>query len=512
MAQVTSMRAPLVIAIALALGAVAMPACAQDPMLLRQQAREAAWAGRTGQALHLLQQHLDQNPGDREALLDRARWLAWQGDYAASIEALDAMGGDDAEARALRARVQAWAGRRDAALALNTPLYAPDRDHLAVQDYHTQVASASDDAVAVPAPDEYGVAWTQALAERLGERPELALEPLATVQRLQPGTKDTLSLEQAVRLPLYSYIGMPASTYTDSDDIDIRGRSLEANLRVSDLVRVLADGVKRTHQAAEAGPFAPVGGGDSIDEMRAGLGARLAINPDMAFEAWGGTSRLDGQGSVGDDTAAIGRLLFTQRATDDVSYTLGFERDRVAYSPRALSLGIMRNSGYADLRYTPTLRDNIAVRLASDNFSDSNRRHAVTADWRHAVYRGTQTYVDVGLQGDWLGFSDAPGNGYYSPSDYRRFAPVVSTYIAFGPEVSLYLSGAVGVQRDETFDGWKRAGDFSFNLTFGIFSHWQVVASGGYSERLNEFGKYNGRSFGLQMRYRFCEFNMGRCP
>jgi hypothetical protein len=38
------------------------------------------------------------------------------------------------------------------------------------------------------------------------------------------------------------------------------------------------------------------------------------------------------------------------------------------------------------------------------------------------------------------------------------------------------------------------------------------VASGGYSERLNEFGKYNGRSFGLQMRYRFCEFNMGRCP
>ena len=132
----------------------------------------------------------------------------------------------------------------------------------------------------------------------------------------------------------------------------------------------------------------------------------------------------------------------------------------------------------------------------------------MTADWRHAVYRGTQTYVDVGLQGDWLGFSDAPGNGYYSPSDYRRFAPVVSTYIAFGPEVSLYLSGAVGVQRDETFDGWKRAGDFSFNLTFGIFSHWQVVASGGYSERLNEFGKYNGRSFGLQMRYRFCEFNM----
>ncbi|UHQ20558.1 hypothetical protein LVB87_05225 [Lysobacter sp. KIS68-7] len=509
MAQVTSMRAPLVAAIALALGLAALPALAQDPMLLRQQARELAWAGRTGQALHLLDQHLAQHPDDRDALLDRARWLAWNGDYAASIESLDKLGGDDAEMRALRARVQAWAGRRDAALALNTPLY--DREHLAVQPYSTQVASASNDAIAAPTEDEYGIAWTQALAERLGERPELALEPLATVQRLQPGSKDTLSLEDAVRLPLYSYIGMPASTYTDSDDIDIRGRSLEANMRVSDLVRVLADGTRRTHQATLNGPFAPIGGGDSIDEMRAGVGARLSLTTDVAIEAWGGTSRLDFQNS-GSDSAAIGRLLLSHRATDDFSYTAGLERDRVAYSPRALSLGIMRDSGYFDARLTPTLRDNISVRLAADNFSDNNRRHAITADWRHQVYRGTQAYVDVGVQGDWLGYSGDPHNGYYSPSDYRRFAPIVSSYIAFGPEVSLYLSGAVGVQRDETFDGWKRATDFGVGLTFGIFSHWQVVANAGYSERLNEFGKYNGRSFGVQMRYRFCEFNMGRCP
>ena len=172
----------------------------------------------------------------------------------------------------------------------------------------------------------------------------------------------------------------------------------------------------------------------------------------------------------------------------------------------------MRNGGYAEARLTPTLRDTIAVRVSADSFSDDNRRRAFSADWRRAVHRGSKAYIDVGVQGDWLGYTDDPGNGYYSPDNYRRIAPVVSSYIALAPEVSLYVAAALGVQRDESFDGWKRASDVSANLTLGIFGNWQLVASGGYSERLNEFGKYNGTSFGLQMRYRFCQFSADRCP
>ena len=411
-----------------------------------------------------------------------------------------------------RPRVQAWAGRRDSALALNTPLYAPESVAPGVQPHHVQVASADADGDAESTlPTEYDLAWTQALAERLGERPERALAPLATVQRLQPGTEDTLALANAVRLPLYSYIGMPASTYSDSDDIEIRARGLESNLRVSDTVRVLLDVVDRKHEADPLGPFAPILGGDSIDERRLGLGARLSLTPDLAVEGWAGRSTLDFQ-TGGDDGDAIGRLLLSHRATDDIAWTVGVERDRVAYSPRALSLGIMRNTGYAEASLTPTLRDTIAVRASLENFSDNNRRRALSGDWRHAVYRDTSAYVDVGVQAEWLGYTDAPGTGYYSPDNYRRVAPVVSSYIAFGPEVALYLSGAIGVQRDETFDGWKRAGDFGASLTFGIFNHWQLVASAGYSERLNEFGQYDGRSYGIQLRYRFCEFNADRCP
>jgi hypothetical protein len=49
-------------------------------------------------------------------------------------------------------------------------------------------------------------------------------------------------------------------------------------------------------------------------------------------------------------------------------------------------------------------------------------------------------------------------------------------------------------------------------LTIGIFSHWQLVGHAGYSQRLNQFGRYEGSTVGLELRYRFCEFRAGRCP
>ena len=495
MAQVTQTQAStprprhraLAAAIAFAIGCATLPAIAQDPAALLQQAREAAWAGRTGEALHLIEKHLAEHPDDRSAHLEQARWLAWRGDYAGAVQALDALGGDDDEARALRARVMAWAGRRDAALMLNAPLYQAK-------------------------PDDYDTAWTQSLAERLGERPELALPALATVQRVQPESKDTLALAKAVRLPLYSSIGVPAAMYEDSDDIEIRNWGLSGDLRVGDAVRLLADVMDRSYEAPSTSPFAPAfGGGDTVDETRIGIGARVAATPGIAFEASVGRSELEFDNGP-NNGETIGRLLFTQRATDTFGYGLGYVRDRVAYSPRSLSLGIMRNSGTADLRFTPTLRDTIAVQLGADNFSDGNHRHAVNADWRHAIVRNGTANVDLGVQAEWLGFTDQPNTGYYSPDNYRRIAPVMSSYIALGPEAALYASVAIGVQRDETFENWKRASDVGLDLTLGIFSHWQLVASGAYTERLNEFGRYTGTSFGLSLRYRFCEFRADRCP
>lgn len=474
-------RNALALATAALLATATGSAVAQDPGL-DQQAREAAWAGRVGDGLRLMDRYLVDHPDDAAAKLDRARFLAWRGDYAAAIEALDALGEDSADARALRARVYAWAGRRDRALELNTPIYQAD--------------SAA-----------YDPAFTQALASRLGEAPQEALPALAAVQAAKPDGKDTRDLARAVRLPLFSGVGLPVSAYSDSDDIEIRSVGLEGRLRVSDRWTLLGDAARREHSAPAAGPFAPVTGGSSVDENRLLVGARLSLSPTTALEFAVGRSELDPG-----DGATVGRVEWTQRTSDAFLYRLRAERDRVIASPRAVSLGILREGATLMGEARPNLRDLVRADATVERLTDGNRHVAVNADYRHATYRSERINLDLGAQAEWQSFSSDPGNGYYSPDRYMRIAPLAAAYVKLGDDAGLFLQAAVGVQRDETFDSWKRASDVSAELTLGVFSHWQLVARAGYSERLNEFGRYEGFNAGLTLRYRFCEFDAARCP
>lgn len=463
---------------------VAMPVIGTqaEDAALDAQAREAAWAGRVGEGIALMDRHLAAHPDDRAARLDRARFLAWRGDYAAAIEALDALGGDDAEMRALRARVNAWANRREMALALNAPLYAAD-------------------------PADYDTAYTQALAARQGEWPQASLQALADAIAAKPDGDDTRDLVRAVRLPLFSSVGAPLSVYEDSDDIRIRSFGVDGNLRLGDQWRLLAHAVGREHSAPATGPFAPVTGGSRVDETRIGIGLRHAVSPNAAVEVVIGRSDLDP--GVAE---TIGHAQWSHRLSDTFQYALRAERDRMAASPRAVSLGVMRNGVSLSTEWRPTLRDTLRTRVAFDDLNDGNRRHGIETDYRRAVYRSERVNVDLGGQLDWFGHSRDPGNGYYSPDRYVRAAPLAAAYVKLGDDAGLYLQGTVGAQRDETFGGWKRAADVSGELTVGIFSHWQLAARAGYSERLNEFGKYEGSSVGLELRYRFCEFRTDRCP
>jgi hypothetical protein len=479
-----SLRISLAALAAAVLAALPAMACAQDAAAGYQQALEAGWGGHYGQALARIDAYLATHPDDRAAALDRIRFLAWRGDYAAAYEALSKFPADDAEAAGLRARTLAWAGRRDAALAINTPLY---------------------DAT----PDDYDLAWTQALALQQGEWPQRALPALATVQAAKPDAADTRSLRDAVRLPLFSSVSVPLSIYSDSDDIEIRSIGAGANLWLGDQWHLLADGTRRAHSAPAAGPFAPLGGGNSVDETRAGVGLRYAPSPDLAIEGWLGRSHLDDDTAATDD-ATIGRLSLSHHASDALSYVLTADRDRVDASPRALA--VLRNGLSADLRWTPGLRDTLAGRVALQDFDDDNRRQSLLLDYRHATWRGDHVMFDLGGQAEWQHNTRNTGNGYYSPDRYVRIAPQASAYVGLTPNAGLYLSAALGVQRDETFDSWKRAGDFNAELTLGIYSPWQLVARVGYSQRLNQFGRYEGRTAGLELRYRFCAYRSGRCP
>lgn len=470
------------IALAIAVAMVLPCTVTAQALPLDRQAREAAWAGRIGEGLALMERHLAEHPGDRAARLDRARFLAWRGDHAAALQALDALGGEDAESRALRARVHAWTGRRDAALALNTPLLSA-------------------------APNDADLAYTQAVALRQGAWPHEALPALAIVESARPDAADTRGLARSIRRPLFSSVGVPWTVYEDSDDIRIETLGLEGALRLGDRWTLSASLADREHSAPAVGPFAPVTGGARVDEQRAGLGITHAFSPDAVLDAWAGRSSLDPGSSTG-----IGHLAYSQRLGDDADLVLRADRDRVAASPRAVSLGVMQNAVSVQGRWRPTLRDTWQAQLTWASLSASNRRHGVDLDYRHAVVRGDRVNLDLGGQLEWFGYSRDPGRGYYSPDRYVRGAPLAAAYFKLGEEVGLQVQAVAGVQRDEDFNGWKRALDVSGELTLGIFTHWQLVARAAYSERLNEFGQYDGASAGLALRYRFCEFNRERCP
>jgi len=488
MAQMTPR---LLLASALALATAFGSAHAQEadtdgsrPQPLDEQARDAAMAGRNNEALRLIDQFLAAHPDDRAALLDRARYLGWRGDYAKAMDTLARLPQDDADANTLRARTLAWAERRHGAVRINAALYAET-------------------------PDDYDTAWTEALAHKLGAWPQQALPALAAVQQIKPDDQDSRDLARAVRLPLFSSVSLPFSHYSDSDDIEIRTwPSAELDLRLADRWRLLANLTRRELSAPATGPFAPVTGGDGVDEDRVGVGLRFAASPYTVVEGWYGRSSLDPG-----DSAGFARLALSLQPNDDWNFGVALDRDRVDESPRAISLGLMRNGFGASVRWAPTLRDTVSLQADLGHYSDGNDRRGLQLEYRRAVWRGGMS-LDLGAQAEYVGFSDSAftANGYYAPENYRRLAPMASAYFNLGKEAGLYVSVAEGVQRDETFDGWKRASDIGAELTLGIFTHWQLVASAGHTNRLNEFGRYDGTSYGLALRYRFCEFRADRCP
>ena len=412
--------------------------------------------------------------------LDRARALAGRGDYAGALRVLDDSGDGAADVRALRARVLAWAHRHRAALSLNTPLYATS-------------------------PGDYGIAWTQALARSQTYRPEEAVAPLRRAEALEPNAADTRLLARIVRLPLLSSVGAGSSLYSDSDGIAIHQQRATADLRLADRWTLAADAGWQRFSADAGSPFVPLTGGTNASERVVRAGLDFAASADLRAGFRVGDSRVDPLGS-----AVVGNAYIQQYPTDSLAWTLDFTRARLAASPRALA--VLDNVTSLRAIWRPTAADALDATFGHGNLSDGNQEDMLQAIYRHRVYSGVGAHVDVGAVADLQQFSHGTNYGYYSPSFYRRFAPLVSGYFSVRPGVGLYLSAALGAQRDETFHSWKRAADLNAELTMGIYGHWQLVGWAAWSQRLNQLGQYRGSSVGLNLRYRFCAFDRSRCP
>ncbi|HSR65787.1 MAG TPA: tetratricopeptide repeat protein [Xanthomonadaceae bacterium] len=456
--------------------ALALPAAvsAQDAVALDAQARARMGEGDATAAIRLMREHVANHPDDQAAVLDLARYLTWNGDYAAAMRVLDAapQARDGTDGQQVRAMLLAWAGRVDAAQAANAPLLQQ-------------------------APEALLPNYTQAIALRQTARPRAALPYVEAVEQARPGSRDATDLARATRIRTDSFVALDVQHGEDSDDLGRWTPALRAEVAQGEAIRYTAELGRWRYTAPLSSPFVAIDGARSVAEDRALVGVRYAPGLRTTLGAAVGVSNLDGDGET------LWRLSLDQRASDSWRFGLLADHDRFAASPRALSLGIDRTGLAGSVHWTPDLLWTGDLWLRRDHYGDGNDSLAVNAAVRRAVVRAPRFLLDLGGAVEHQHFDEDPGDGYYAPDNYRRFAATASAYASLGDNAGLSLQLGLGRQRDENFASWRRANDIAVALVFGIYSPWQLGLNAAYSERVQMTGAYTGRSWGMTLTRRF---------
>jgi len=126
------------------------------------------------------------------------------------------------------------------------------------------------------------------------------------------------------------------------------------------------------------------------------------------------------------------RLGLDQRFSDSFRIDLLADHDRLAASPRSVSLGLDRTGIAGHAQWTPDFNWTGDLWLRRNHYSDSNASVGWDAALRRAVVRKPGFMLDLGAIAQHLSFDENPGHGYYAPDSYRRYALTVFSYVGLG--------------------------------------------------------------------------------
>lgn len=417
-----------------------------DPGARLGIARVLYWRGQLGESACAYRDYLARQPDGAAAWMEYIVVVAEQGDYARAMDLLENYRekfGDNAVYRKQKARVLAWAGRPTPSLALVGEL-------------------------APTLPDDYQLGYTRTIALHYAHRPREALASLADVALLRPDSKEVLDLTRFIYTPLRSNAGFDLGYETASDDITIRHAGLRGEYVINPETRLFGGSERRTINTKTGSVYVKPDGGTSIGYSRVWLGIQHRTSPKLSLDA------QMGGGSAEGNSRFIYEVGADMQPKDELALRLSRRQDLFAVSPRAAGLGIERRANTLDATWTPDLRYTVASRLAYDTFSDGNKRWEAGLAPRRAILRTQRLNLDLGVSGRWFGFDRDPGNGYYAPSRYERYALTAFTYWKISDDDGVSAAVSYGPYKDSTMGGYRSGGDFVAEGFFGIYRDWYL--------------------------------------
>lgn len=483
-----------------------------NPEYLRARAQLANWIGRPRLAadsyrkLHVLL------PGDDEALLNLARADAWGGNLDDAVRHYRRYLANHQNEKNIwieYVNAQIWRGDFAAAAKILSEyqrLFGTDREYektladtLARADLPRQALAVTRRLLREEA-DDYQALVSETIALKYANRPRYALETIPQLTALRPDSRETREIERFVMTPLRPDIRLaPYGYYSDSDDLRSVAGFLEVGINLSREFRLRVGFDYGELEAAPGSEYASVEGGSSIRWQRPWIGGTLILAPALTVGATAAWQKISGQ-----DDRLAGSIFAGLRPIDRLRFNLSLGRDILKVSPRALSLGIRRDTARLGLAWEPGWRDVLEAEAAIEQFGDGNRRWEIVLAPRRKLLRLAALNLDFGLRGWWFGYKNDPRNGYWAPRQFHSYMALAYAYWKISDNDGVSIVAGLGAVGDETMERLRFGSTLDVEATFGIYRDLMLKVHGALYHNLRQAsGAFNAIGLNFQLVYRF---------
>ncbi len=437
-----------------------------DAPLLLLLARARTWSGDLDRASDDYARYVDQNPDDSGPLMEYARVESWRGDFGHAIELLDRYGekfGDLKQVWKEKARVLASADRPRAAMQANDPLLAMD-------------------------PQDFELQFTRSVALHFGNRPYDAVESVKELERGRPDSAENESIRRFIEAPLRPDVKAYFRFYEDRDDLQVMHWELSADVPVHKQTRVRA-GIELDELYAELGSgLENIRGIRSARHSKEWIGLQHYFTPSLWGDANIGYADVPDKGGLFAYALQVGA-----RPVDSLRLNAAVDRDFVTVSPRSVSLGVERQTVQGEVQWQPDFLYTVIGSGRYDDYNDGNERWGLVVAPRRSVLRNSNLNIDLGVRGNWFGFSENLDSGYYDPASYQQYVGTAFMYWKLTPESGVNLIMAAGAFKDNSMKSFDFGWSADVDVAVGAYSDWMLKVSG---HVIDNFKQYASEAFG----------------